>query len=154
MVPGCGLGHDAIALARAGWAVTAIDIVDTFAEELSETLEPLDGRFIVTDALAFDSDEPFDLVWEHTFFCAINPDQRGDYGAMIRRVTAPGSQVAVLVFPIGRPRTDGGPPWGVTTADYASALGEKFELVMEVPVENRLQRRSWSEHFALFRRNE
>jgi 2-polyprenyl-3-methyl-5-hydroxy-6-metoxy-1,4-benzoquinol methylase len=37
-VPGCGRGHDALGLARAGWKVTAMDMVSDLAGPLGEAL--------------------------------------------------------------------------------------------------------------------
>ena len=35
-VPGCGRGHDALALAKAGWVVTAMDMVRDLGRELGD----------------------------------------------------------------------------------------------------------------------
>lgn len=82
LVPGCGKGHDARALAQAGWTVTALD----YAEGLRPVLEPLmdilGGEAVIGDAFAFDGG-PFDLVFDHTFFCAIDPAQRPAFGAFM-----------------------------------------------------------------------
>ena len=44
LVPGCGHGHDALALARRGWVVTAVDLVADLAETLGKELARLHLR--------------------------------------------------------------------------------------------------------------
>lgn len=133
-VGGSGRGHDAIALAAAGWKVTATDFAPSLADDVGPRLAATGGRFVVTDSLGFES-EPFDLIFEHTFFCAIDPADRNRYGAMARRLLRPGGTLAAVVFPIGKGA--GGPPWPITTATIDSALGEAFELRSDEPIENR-----------------
>jgi SAM-dependent methyltransferase len=131
LVPGAGTGHDAAALAQAGWRVTAIDIAPAVEAALLRRLEADRGSVIVGDALGMKVDEPFDLVFDHTFFCAIDPDDRSTFGSMVDRVlTRKGSLISV-VYPIGRPNSEGGPPWGFDTEDISAALGEQFALEEE-----------------------
>ncbi|MDH3284788.1 MAG: TPMT family class I SAM-dependent methyltransferase, partial [Acidobacteriota bacterium] len=109
-------------------------------------------RFLAGDALEHEEDAPFELVFEHTFFCAIPPERRGEYGDMAARLTRPGARLAAIVFPVGRPADMGGPPWGIATHDLAEALGARFRLVVDEPAARPAARRSWDERFALFER--
>jgi SAM-dependent methyltransferase len=131
LVPGAGTGHDAAALAQAGWRVTAIDIAPAVERALLRRLEAERASVIVGDALDVEFETPFDLVFDHAFFCSLDPADRPRFGAMVdRALTYSGSLVSV-VFPLGKPASDGGPPWGFTTADMADALGEQFALEEE-----------------------
>lgn len=150
-VPGCGRGHDAIALARAGWRVTAVDVVADLAEDLRAQLEPLGGEFHVGDALA-PPGGPFELVWEHTFLCAIRPDQRAAWAAMVRDSLVSGGLFAVLIFPADKPVEAGGPPWGYDVERLREWLGEELELLETSEVDPTLEPRDWAQAFALFRR--
>ncbi|MEO8677010.1 MAG: methyltransferase domain-containing protein [Casimicrobiaceae bacterium] len=149
-VGGCGRGHDALALARAEARVTAIDIVPALAEGLADRLRALGGEFLVADALAFVPKEPFDLVFEHTFFCALPPTLRPRWGELARRVLAPKGRLWALVFPFDKPLEQGGPPFGTTTDDLATALGPGFRLLEDAPVRHRSPKRAWREHWAVF----
>ncbi|MFT7668739.1 MAG: SAM-dependent methyltransferase [Planctomycetota bacterium] len=149
-VPGCGRGHDAVALAKAGWQVTAIDVVAELADDLSAKLEPFGGCFIVGDALAPQA-KAFDLIWEHTFLCALDPDQRQAWAAMVQSSLAPGGQLAVLIFPANKGPEAGGPPWGYTASDLEKLLGSDFELQESAAVDPELEPRNWDQRFALFR---
>ena len=127
LVPGAGSGQDAGALARAGWAVTAADLAPAVEQKLGAAIEPYGGTVTIGDALALEEDEPFDLVFDHTFFCAIDPDLRPEFGTLCRRVLAPGGAVISIVFPIGNP-SGGGPPWGFDVEMLEGALGDGFEM--------------------------
>ncbi len=152
LVPGCGHGHDALALARAGWSVTAIDLVPQLHREVGTRLEPYGGTFILGNALSLDA-EPFQLLWEHTFFCALDPDQRSAWGAMAARLIAPGGHLEALVFPVDKPLSSGGPPWSISAADLAHSLGAAFTAGGDEPVTCAVEERRWEERFAWFRRN-
>ncbi|MEL7170812.1 MAG: tetratricopeptide repeat protein, partial [Bacteroidota bacterium] len=93
---------DAIALARRGWQVTALDVVPSLAAEMGAELERLGGEYVVGDALRLEG-EPFDLVWDHTFFCAIDPGSRAPWGQRVRDLVVPGGRYTALVFPVGKP---------------------------------------------------
>jgi SAM-dependent methyltransferase len=154
LVPGCGHGHDALALARRGWDVTAIDLVVDLAQTLGRELARRGGRFLQVDALAVEAgpDGPFDLVWDHTFFCALPPTLRAAWGARAAALTAPDGRYVALVFPCGKPLSEGGPPFGMTTEDVALVLGTAFELEDDRPVARPVARRTWPERIASFRR--
>lgn len=153
LVPGCGRGHDAIALARAGWRVTAVDVVEAVGASLAETLGGHDSRFELRDALTFDDDEPYDLLLEHTFFCAIDRDRRADWGALVRRNLRVEGLVVVLLFPVGKAPELGGPPHGVDLQDYVDALGSEFTCLESGPNPHPVATRRWAEEIAVFRRD-
>ena len=152
-LPGSGRGHDALALARAGFRVTAIEWIPEIAAASHAQLEPLGGRCLEGDALAFD-ETGFDLVFEHTFFCAIPREHRPRWGQLIDRTLAPGGLLAALVFPADKPESEGGPPFGVTAADLAGVLPQGIVLLEDVPAERTIERRRWAERWASFRRAE
>jgi len=154
LVPGCGHGHDALALARRGWHVTAVDLVADLEETLRRELSRRGGRFLRSDALTVEAGPEglFDLVWDHTFFCALPPTLRRAWGARAAALAAPDSRYVALVFPCGKAASDGGPPFGMTTEDVALALGSAFELEDERAVARPVARRTWPERIATFRR--
>ena len=129
LVPGCGRGHDARALAKAGWSVTGLDIAPSsvpLAKRLAdEGGLPVDYR--VGDFLSDELHQPFDLVFEHTLFCAILPARRDDYVQALRRWLKPGALYLAVNYMI----TDdnGEPPFSTTTTELDERFGEPFELL-------------------------
>jgi SAM-dependent methyltransferase len=150
-VPGCGRGHDARALCRAGWRVTAKDIVAELAEEVGATLARGGGRFATGDGFE-PEDGPHDLVWEHTFLCAIRLEERPSWARMVHRALRPGGRLAGVVFPADKPRSEGGPPWGYGVEELAELLGPDFDLLERSLLPAGLEDRQWAQEFVLFRR--
>jgi len=151
LVPGAGRGHDAVALARRGWTVVALDLVESLADDLTDPLSRYGGRFVAGDALEFE-DEPFDLIWDHTFFCAIDPGDRARWGQRAGELLRPGAAYAALVFPFGKPVAEGGPPHGMSGAHLAEVLGARLEVVEEAEALRKVPARRWGERFFHARR--
>jgi len=151
LVPGCGRGYDALALASFGWKVTAVDLVD-MPEKLLVPLRERGGEFLVTDALDYRGSEPYQAIFDHTFFCAVDPAQRSDWGKMIDRNLALNGRLFCLVYPVDRPLELGGPPWGITADDQQRALGNGFRMCADRPVDVPGPGRQWQERWAVFER--
>jgi methyl halide transferase len=166
LVAGAGRGHDALALARAGHRVLAIDLVESLRTEVGPRLELLGGRFWCGDALSDalwqraqdPSEMPADLVaecgfiFEHTFLCALDPSQRPAWGQRMRRLLAPGGRLCALVFPADKPYEQGGPPHRLEVQHVAALLGPEFTLELDRPVECSAPGRQWAERLAIFLR--
>lgn len=155
LVPGAGRAHDALALARRGWTVTALDLVGAVADRVGPELERHGGRYVTADAFTWEPEEgaaPFDLVWDHTFFCAIDPSMRAAWGARARSLVAPGGRYAALVFPVGKPAAEGGPPFGMDAKAVLDALGASFRAVEDEPVQRSVPRRTWRERWLMAER--
>ena len=152
LVPGAGRAHDAVALAAAGWKVRAIEFSPEVHTEAVASLTPYGGEAVLEDALDHDPSPPFDLLWEHTFFCAIEPELRPRYGEMAARVLRPGARLVALVFPVGKGIETGGPPWSTSLGDLEVALGPDFLLRGSDDVLCPISERSWREELAIFER--
>ena len=158
LVPGCGKGSDALRLSRAGFGVDAVDVVELCGPHLAEELAEHGGSFHVANVLTMEPAAPpfsgqgWDLVYEHTIFCAIDPDQREAFGAAMARCVRRGGHLLSFLFPGDKPLEDGGPPHRATPDDLAAALGDAFELIESEAVEPYHPERSWSERRLLFRR--
>lgn len=152
LVPGCGRGHDALALARAGWCVTAIDLAPEVRSGLARKLAALGGEFVTGDAFAWRTRRRFALVYEHTFFCAIDPLLRPEWGKLVRRVLARGGRVCAIAFPTNKPRAQGGPPHRMDASALRAALGPGFRIAANTPARARTPGREWMERWVELRR--
>lgn len=129
--PGAGRGHDAAALAAAGWATTVVDLSPTAVGYATEHYPAV--RFVLGDALDPDfvlaqTGGQVDLLWDHTFFCALPPALRPQVGVLAAALVRPGGLLASGVFPIDRPPAEGGPPWSYRPEDMDAVL-DGFERV-------------------------
>ena len=151
LVPGCGRGHDAAALTEAGWRVIAVDAVALRTPALERVVAG-GGSYRVEDALSLRLDEPVELVFDHTFFCALQPADRERFGALVRASLAPGGTFCSLLFPHEKPLDTGGPPWGLVLEDYRRVLEPELRVVLDEPVERSVAKRTWPERWVCFER--
>lgn len=103
VVPGCGFGHDAAELEALGYRVTGLD----FAPRALEGARARYGDRIVWSQADWFSPRlgPWDAIFDHTCFAAMEPLRRPDYVAACARHLAPGGLwMAVLFHDVqGRP---------------------------------------------------
>jgi SAM-dependent methyltransferase len=126
-VPGCGTGHDAREWAKAGFRVYGYDLAPSAVRLSAErTLAAgLRGEFRPADFLHDEPPFPFDLLFEHTLFCAIQPAERELYLRAVRRWLKPGGHYLAVNYLI--PDTEG-PPFGTTREEILERFAPHFEL--------------------------
>jgi methyl halide transferase len=115
-VPGCGGGHDVLALAAAGCNVTAIDYAEAAVALTRERVAAAgaSAEIVQADVLAWQPAQAFDAVYEQTCWCALHPDQWLLYAQQLQRWLRPGGQLLLLAMQCLRPsaaegRIDGPP---------------------------------------------
>ena len=99
-VPGCGSGHDVLALAAAGCVVTAIDYAEAAVALTRERLAAADTRaeLVQADVLAWQPAAPLDAVYEQTCWCALHPDHWAAYAQQLQRWLRPGGRLLMLAM--------------------------------------------------------
>ncbi|MEM7602059.1 MAG: methyltransferase domain-containing protein [Verrucomicrobiota bacterium] len=138
LVPGSGKGHDGAALSNLTHAeqITGIDISPK-AVELANS-ETRTERFHTELGDLFDLpvkyQAAFDWVWEHTCFCAIEPEMRDLYVESVHRALKPSGQLLGVFYrdPYDEEHRPGqGPPHGTTVEELLKRFEEsgKFEIV-------------------------
>ncbi len=127
LVPGCGMGHDVRAWARAGFHVTGVDAAPSAVRIADEKTRAagLKAEFAQGDFLAASPTFQYDWIFEHTLYCAINPDRRDDYARAIVRHLKPYGQVLSVQYMI---RDTEGPPFGCTQQELMERFSPYFDL--------------------------
>ena len=99
-VPGCGSGHDALALAAAGCVVTAIDYAEAAVGLTRERLAAAHASadVVQADVLAWLPTAPLDAVYEQTCWCALYPYQWSAYAQQLQRWLRPGGRLLLLAM--------------------------------------------------------
>ena len=107
LVPGCGRGHEAVALAKAGFEVTAIDFAASAVEHLQTELQSqgLRANVIQADLFTFCESEPFDAIYEQTCLCAIDPSQWETYQQLLACWLRPSGKLLALFMQSGQHHT-------------------------------------------------
>ncbi|MFB9673871.1 methyltransferase domain-containing protein [Streptosporangium vulgare] len=134
---GCGTGTNAVYLARHGWEVVAVDLIDRAVEQARAKAAAAGTavRLLCGDATRLDELDvpgPYDLFFDLSCYCGIPPHRRDAYAAGLTRRAAPGARL--LMFGYG-PEAFDDPIFGVT-ADELRARFAGWDLVDTTPGTN------------------
>jgi len=131
LVPGCGFGHDVQAWAHAGYEAVGYDVAPAAVKGARERIpENLDkATFRLGDFLEDKPFATFDFVFEHTFFCAIDPTRRDDYVEAVHRWLKPGGQLLAVHYFL--PKKADGPPFGVDREEILTRFSPRLELISD-----------------------
>ncbi len=128
---GCGPGTQAVALARLGFSVTAVDVswsAVQAATRLAEA-EDVDIEFHVDDVLHSRLADSFELIIDRgVFHCFATPADQQAYLSTIRRLLKPGGILLLKCFHKDE-RRDPGPPGRFTGADIGRFFADGFEML-------------------------
>lgn len=125
VVPGCGYGHDAAALAALGYQATGVDFAPRALagarERYGEAVRWVQEDWF-TPALG-----PWDLIFDHTCLVAMDPNRREAYAEACARHLAPGGWWLAVAFHDveGRP----GPPHAISEEALRTLAAPHFEVL-------------------------
>jgi len=130
LIPGCGKGFDAIAAAKRGFEVTAIDFsaeAIKFGKNLAKK-ENVKVNFLTEDFFILDEKYAnyFDSIYEYTTYCAINPERRDEFARQISRLLKPGGKYLTILFPVED--RAGGPPFGINPVEVYKIFSKYLKL--------------------------
>ncbi|SFR49781.1 thiopurine S-methyltransferase [Robiginitalea myxolifaciens] len=149
LLPGAGRAYEAEYLFRAGF--TALTVIDIAAEPLADLKARVpefpESQLIPADFFEFQGG-PFDLILEHTFFCALPPALRSEYVRKMAALLAPDGKLAGLFFSF--PLTEQGPPFGGSAAEYRALFSPYFEIKTLEQATNSIPPRMGNELFFIF----
>lgn len=149
LVLGCGEGHDAALFAEAGHVVTAVDFSKEALRRGKEKYGHL-ANLIFHESNIFDLppewNYSFDLVVEHTCFCAIPPDQRNEMVRLWRRMLHEQGQLMSIFFVMEKKT---GPPFGVTEWEVRKHLEKHFHFLFWSRWRQSIESRQGRELFVL-----
>jgi len=160
IVPGCGRGYEVVYIANTLHLDTiGLDLSSTAIRAAQQnaakagTSPKTKFQFIETDFFKYEVPESdrFDLGFDYTFFCAIPPSRRADWGSQMRALIKQGGLLVTLMYPIDGERDDG-PPFSVSEAAYTDALKVKAGIWSEV-LNEVTEGREGRERIAVWRRN-
>ncbi len=137
LVLGCGEGEDAAFFANAGHVVTAVDFSEEALKRAREKWStgspkgtPATAKIQWQQADALDDNTEwygsFDMIFEHTCYCAINPSLRSTLVKNWRRYLTPQGQLMGVFFCMDRPQ---GPPFGGTEWELRQRLKKDYQFL-------------------------
>lgn len=141
LVPGAGSGYDVLALASNERRMIGLDLSELAVQRFERLREEaaVDREHAQMHAADFFNFEapPFNFIWDYTFLCAIEPEQRQAWGERVRTLLKPDGQLFVLVFPTTPIHDDPNrPPYVLSVELVSNILGPDFRLELCEPVQN------------------
>jgi|TARA_B110000263_G_scaffold17609_1_gene14063 SAM-dependent methyltransferase len=155
-VIGCGRGYDAVAFAKAGFDVTAIDFSRNAVMDARENARKEGVDIQVLRENIFDLPEDlfyqFDYVMEYTCFCAISPTRRFEYDRVVWQLLKANGKLLGLFLPLDKELEEGGPPWGVEISELHKLFGLHWNLEYEEMPRESIERRADREILMVWRK--
>ena len=148
VVPGSGYGHDAAALAARGFAVTGLDFAPLALQGAKERY----GDAVAWHQADWFTTElgPWDAIFDHTCFVAMDPARRPAYiDACAEHLRPGGLWMAALFHEV--PRVPG-PPHPIAMADMRTLAEARFEVLHLADATQSHPRRAGREFLMIARR--
>jgi SAM-dependent methyltransferase len=130
LVPGCGTGYEVRLFAERDHDVLAIDFSDAAVEAARKELKEWSRLVKKADFFSFET-EPFDLVYERAFLCALPRSLWPAWGRRMAELVRPGGELAGFFYIDDNER---GPPFGISREGLKDLLEQGFELGEDQPV--------------------
>jgi len=131
MIPGCGLGHDAIYFAQkkhfvdaVDFSMFAIDHINKISKNLNIAINAINDNFFTLDDFYNDK---YDYIVEYTFFCAINPIERYKYAKKCYDLLKVGGALKGIFLPLNA-ETASNPPFHVSLEEINKLFGKLFYI--------------------------
>jgi hypothetical protein len=148
LIPGAGNSYEAEYLWKKGFKhVYLLDIAKAPLENFKIRVPNFPEEQIIHSDF-FKLKATFDLVIEHTFFCAINPNLRIDYANKMNEIIKKEGKLVGLFFNFEL--TNEGPPFGGCKTEYIRAFSKYFKIKTLEPAFNSIKPRHNRELFFIF----
>ena len=152
LAPGCGHGHDAYLLASHGIMTTGLDISELALEQAKKLYQHDLLDWSQADIFEDLPGAAYDMVWEHTCFCAIPLSTRDAYVESMAKTLKPGGFLLGVFF-IETDMPEGeGPPFKASVETIKSHFLKHFQLEYQQTPPAYYPGREEKEHLMLFRR--
>ncbi|XP_020247474.1 probable thiol methyltransferase 2 isoform X1 [Asparagus officinalis] len=124
LVPGCGTGYDVVAMASPDRHVVGLDVSRNAVKKAKEWSSSFPNAnyfdFVAADFFTWQPAELFDMVFDYTFFFAIDPCMRPSWAKKMADILKPDGELITLIYLIND--QESGPPYNNSIADYEEVL--------------------------------
>lgn len=147
LIPGCGNSYEAAYLLQQGFTnITLIDIAPHLVEQLKNKYA-LNNQINIILGDFFNHKGTYDLIFEQTFFCALNPSLRQHYVAAMKQLLVPNGKLVGVLF--DKVFEQNGPPFGGYKSDYLALFKNDFNVITAEPCYNSFYKRALTELFII-----
>lgn len=145
LIPGGGNSYEAEYLHKNGFKnVFVVDMSKTALENIKKRVPTFPSENLIYSNF-FDLDTTFDLVFEQTFFCALNPNLREDYVRKMTEVLSENGKIVGLLFKV--PLNEDHPPFGGNKEEYIKRFSQFFSIDIMDDCYNSVESRAERELF-------
>ena len=145
---GAGNGYDAIEFSNYGNKVYAVDFSNEAIKNLEKRAVQNKQKIELINKDIFDLTDMysgyFNMIFEYTCFCAINPDNREKYFDVAYEILKENGLLFGIFLPFDKEKYRDGPPFGVTMKEIETLSSNKFEIMenyySDLSVESRKNR--------------
>lgn len=147
LIPGAGNGYEFDYLISKGFKnVFVVDVATTPLQNIAKRNPDFKSNLINDDF--FNLNDTFDLIFEQTFFCALDPVLRNNYSQKMFELLNPKGKIVGLLFNF--PLTKEGPPFGGSKEEYSGLFSKMFTIKTLENSYNSIKPRSNRELFFIF----
>lgn len=127
LVLGCGAGHDCALFAQQGHVVTGIDFSAEAIHQAKKNYGHLPIQWIQTDIFKIPEAlyGSFDIVFDHTLYCAISPSQRKKLVMIWKKLLIDRGHLLGIFFSMFKPQ---GPPYGGSEWELRERMNKHFDF--------------------------
>jgi len=149
LVPGAGNGHEVAYMHQKGFQqVTMLDLAATPLVHFQKAHPDFPKMHLIqTDFFVHEG--RYDLIFEQTFFCAIDRSLRESYVRKMHALLKPGGKLVGLLFGVEMAE---GPPFGGSQVEYEKLFSPFFHIRKLAPCYNSIAPRSGRELFMVLER--
>jgi len=126
---GCGTGTDANYLASLGHIVTGVDMSPEAIKRANEKYSHVKNlNFVQKDIFDVTPEElgKFDLIFEHTLYCAISPERRNKLTQVWKKMLSDNGQLLGIFFSMNKRI---GPPFGGSEWEIKKRLKKDYRFL-------------------------
>ncbi len=149
LIPGCGSAWEALHLAEQGWPVTALDFSPLAVDKARQVLGNVTVDLICDDFFTFKPRQPYQLIYERAFLCALPRKLWADWGQRVAELLPPDGLLAGYFFVCDQPK---GPPFGIQHEQLVELLAANFEQIEDSAVDDSIAVFAGRERWQVWRR--
>ncbi|MDN3493326.1 methyltransferase domain-containing protein [Winogradskyella bathintestinalis] len=150
LIPGAGNSYEAEYLWNNGHKnVYVLDIAKQPLDNFRNRVPNFPESQLLNDDF-FELNDTYDLIFEQTFFCALDPKLRKMYVEKMHQLLKPKGKIVGILFNFEL--TENGPPFGGILSTYEALFKPQFKIKVLEPSINSIKERQGKELFFIFER--
>ena len=147
LIPGAGNSYEAEFLFSLGFQnVYVLDFAEAPLQNIKKRIPNFPNHQLIQKNF-FDHHGQYDLIFEQTFFCAINPSLRKQYAQHMLELLKPNGKLVGLLF--NDVLNIDKPPFGGNKLEYQTLFSPLFDIKLMEPTYNSIKPREGRELFVM-----